>query len=242
MARLLSVLLIVALIGAFTSEEPTTIFLAGDSTMAEKRDDRRPETGWGEAFADLFAGSSFRVANHARNGRSTRSFIEEGRWQALVDELGPGDYVLIQFGHNDSSENKPDRYTEPDEYRANVIRFVEEVRGHNARPVLLTPVVRRRFDEQGQFYDSHGEYPDIVRAVAEEHDVPLIDLERQTRRLLLAKGEAESKALFLHLAPGEHPNYPEGLEDDTHFSPLGARLVAESAYAAFMELTAAAAN
>lgn len=99
-------------------ESPVSIHLAGDSTMAPKREDRRPETGWGERLQDHFAPAEGRVVNHAMNGRNTRTFISEGRWQALIDSLRCGDYVFIQFGHNDASEDRVDRYTPPADYRA----------------------------------------------------------------------------------------------------------------------------
>jgi pectinesterase len=205
---------------------PITVFLAGDSTMAEKLDEKRPETGWGERLQALFDPAEVRVENHARNGRSTRTFLEEGRWDALIERVRPGDHVLIQFGHNDQSEDKPDRYTPPEAFQANLARFVEEVRDRGGVPVLMTPIVRRRFDAEGAFYDVHGDYPDLVRAVAADLDAPLLDLHRASWALLEASGAETSRALFLWLEPGEHPNYPEGVRDNTHFSPAGAEALA----------------
>lgn len=222
----LGLLLLGGLAGFAWGPPPVTVFIAGDSTAAEKLAEKRPETGWGERLQAFFDPAEVRVENHARNGRSTRTFIEEGRLQALLDEVRTGDYVLIQFGHNDQSEAKPDRYTPPDHFRANLARFVRDVRAKEATPVLLTPVVRRRFDERGRFYDVHGAYPDLTRSVAAEHDVPLLDVHRRSEEALRAYGEEGSKALFLLLAPGEHPNYPDGLDDNTHFSPRGAEVVA----------------
>ncbi len=219
-------LLILFLSGPLQPERPVTIYLAGDSTMAEKRAEKRPETGWGERLAPYFDSTSVRIENHAQNGRSTRTFIEEGRWQAIVDSLEPGDYVFIQFGHNDESTNKPERYTPPMAYRQFLAWFVRDVRERGANPVLMTPIVRRRFDEQGAFYDTHGEYPDLVRAVADSLNVPLIDMHRKTERLLREAGPDASRKLFLQLAPGEHPNYPDGIEDNTHLNPVGADRVA----------------
>lgn len=219
--------LLALLLAAFVSiDPPVSLYLAGDSTMAQKFVTRRPETGWGEALQQYFDVDRVRVQNHARNGRSTRTFISEGRWQAVVDALRPGDYVFIQFGHNDASVDKVDRYTPPADYRANLARFVAEVRAKQANPVLMTPVMRRRFDENGEFRDSHGEYPDLVRSVAAELRVPLIDMHRASERVLREYGPEPSKGLFLHLAAGENPNYPEGLEDNTHFSPRGAEVMA----------------
>src|ERR687883_1662895 len=220
-------LLLLLLLGATAfGKEPITVYLAGDSTMAEKQPDKRPETGWGEMLQKHFDENKVKIENHAQNGRSTKSFIAEGRWQAIVDKLKPGDYVLIQFGHNDESKEKGDRYTPPEDYRKNLVRFVADVREKKAIPVLLTPVMRRRFDKDGVFQDTHGEYPDIVRGVAREQKVALIDMHRKSERVLKQYGPEESRKLFLQLKPGENPNYPQGVEDNTHFSPLGADIMA----------------
>ena len=228
-SRLVGGLLLVLLAGFAWAPRPVHVFVAGDSTAAEKRADRRPETGWAESLQSYFDPDDVRVVNLARNGRSTRTFIEEGRWASLLEEVRPGDFVLIQFGHNDQSESKPDRYTPPDGFQANLRRFVQDVRALEATPVLMTPVVRRRFDEGGQFYDVHGVYPDLARAVAEETGTPLVDMHRASEAVLQEVGEEGSKALFMLLAPGEHPNYPGGLDDNTHFSPRGAAVVARLA-------------
>jgi lysophospholipase L1-like esterase len=213
------------------AKEPVTIYLAGDSTCADKQADKRPETGWGEMLGAHFKPGKVRIDNRAMNGRSTKTFISEGRWQAIIDALKKGDYVFIQFGHNDESKDKGERYTPPEDYRKNLIRFIEEVRAKKATPVLLTPVMRRRFNEKGEFYDTHGEYPDIVRAVATEYKTALIDMHRKSEAVIKQYGPEGSKKLFLQLKPGENPNYPKGIEDNTHFNPAGAeemaKLVAE---------------
>lgn len=224
-------LLALLIIGAADAAEPLQVLLAGDSTMAPKLVKKRPETGWGEMLPGWFDAESVVVRNHARNGRSTRTFIEEGRWQTLLDATRPGDYVFIQFGHNDQSKSKVERYTPQDQYRVNLERFVTEVRERGAIPVLMTPVVRRRFDDSGTFYDSHRDYPDFVRQAAESTGAVLLDMERSSREVLKARGEEASKSLYLWLAPGEHANYPNGLEDNTHFSPVGARVMAAVAVA-----------
>jgi lysophospholipase L1-like esterase len=203
---------------------PITVWLAGDSTMAQKQPDKRPETGWGEALQPCFDSSEVRIANRAVNGRSTRSFIAEGRWAAIVDSLRAGDYVLIQFGHNDEKVGT-DRYASPEDYARNLARFVADVRAHGANPVLLTPVVRRRFDG-ATLQPTHGAYPDAARRVARERDVPLIDMTRASAALVQRLGPDSSRALWLHLEPGANPNYPAGVHDDTHFDPEGARVMA----------------
>ncbi|UNK48608.1 rhamnogalacturonan acetylesterase [Lysobacter sp. S4-A87] len=224
LALCLSMLAVAAPAGA---SGPVTIHLAGDSTMAEKLPEKRPETGWGEFLAARFKPGTVLVDNRAKNGRSTRTFIEEGRWQALLDATRAGDVVLIQFGHNDQSVEKKDRYTPPADYERNLARFVADVRARQATPVLLTPVARRRFDDAGRVLASHGEYPDLVRALAAREQVALIDMERRSAAVLQETGVEPSKRLFLWVAAGGNPNYPKGVEDNTHFSPAGAERMAE---------------
>ena len=213
-----------------TPRKPITVYLAGDSTMAPKEAKARPETGWGERLQQYFDSTQVRIDNRARNGRSSKSFITEGLWKRIVDSLQAGDYVFIQFGHNDESPDKgPERYTTPAEYRANLTRMVADVRMRNANPVLLTSVARRKFDKAGKTVDTHGEYPGVVRALAAEQKVPLLELLASTDSLLVRFGPDSSRVLFNQLRPGENPNYPTGVEDNTHFSPRGAQLVAELA-------------
>src|SRR4030095_8049212 len=213
----------------FAQDPSITIFLAGDSTMAAKLPERRPETGWGEMLGQHFKNGTVRIENRAMNGRSTKTFISEGRWQEIIDELKKGDFVFVQFGHNDESKDKGERYTPPEDYRKNLIRFVEEVRAKGGNPVLLTPVMRRRFDKDGKSYDTHGEYPGIVRDVAKELKAPLIDMHHLSELVIVKYGVEGSKKLFLQLKPGESANYPNGIEDNTHFSPLGAEEMARLA-------------
>jgi len=223
----LIVMIILFSAAAFAQRSPVTIFLAGDSTMAAKLPDKRPETGWGEMLGGHFKDGAVRVENRAMNGRSTKTFISEGRWQKIIDDLRKGDFVFVQFGHNDESKDKGERYTPPEDYRKNLIRFVEEVRAKGGNPVLLTPVMRRRFDKDGKFYDTHGEYPGIVRDVAKELKSSLIDMHRSSEVVIVKYGVEGSRKLFLQLKPGENANYPSGIEDNTHFSPLGAEEMAQ---------------
>ena len=215
---------------AAAQKSPVVVYLAGDSTLAEKTSDKRPETGWGEYLQSQFDDSRVKIENHAQNGRSTKSFINEGRWQAIVDKLKKGDYVFIEFGHNDEKSDKPAVYAAANtDYRNNLIKFVREVRAKKAFPGLLTPVARRRFDESGNFIDTHGEYPDAVRKVAAELKVPLIDMHQLSETLIKKYGAEDSRKLFLQLKPGENPNYPNGVEDNTHFVPYGAEEMAKIA-------------
>lgn len=204
--------------------------------MAEKLAEKRPETGWGEKLQQFFDPAKVKIDNRAKNGRSTRTFLSEGLWTGILQSLKPGDYVFIQFGHNDESKEKTDRYTAPADYQANLVRFVNDVRERKANPILFTPVVRRRFNAQGDFYDTHGEYPDLVRAVASAHKVPLIDMQQKSGSALRRYGAEESRKLFLQLKPGENPNYPNGIEDNTHFNPVGAEAMAQLAVEGIKEL------
>jgi len=203
-----------------------TIFIAGDSTAAIKLPEKRPETGWGEMLQQHFDEKKVLVDDRAQNGRSTKTFISEGRWQAIVDAVQPGDFVLVEFGHNDESKDKGERYTPPEDFRKNLVRFVADVRGKKGIIVLMTPVARRKFDKDGKLVDTHGEYPDIVRSVAKQEKVPLIDMLQKTQDLLARYGSEGSRSLFLQLKPGENPNYTNGIEDNTHFNPTGATEVA----------------
>jgi lysophospholipase L1-like esterase len=202
------------------------IFMAGDSTMANKEIKAYPETGWGMPFAYFFD-STVILVNRAKNGRSTKTFISEGLWKSITDEAQEGDYVFIQFGHNDEVKEKTDRYTTPEEFKTNLAKFVTETRNKKAIPVLLTPVTRRQFDSTAHIKETHQIYSDIVREVAKQYNVILIDLDEKSKMLLQQFGAENSKWLFMQLEPGEHPNYPEGRNDNTHFNELGARLIAQ---------------
>jgi len=203
-----------------------TIFLAGDSTCANKTADKRPETGWGEMLQQYFDPAKVLVDNRAQNGRSTKSFVDEGRWQAIVMSLQKGDYVFIEFGHNDEKKDKPAVYASPEDYKANLIRFITQTRLKGATPVLMTPVSRRKF-ENDILVKTHGMYPDAVKWVARKESVALIDMESKSAAILARYGKDGSRRLFLQLKPGENPNYPNGVEDNTHFRPAGAEEMAK---------------
>jgi lysophospholipase L1-like esterase len=211
---------------AFTQQpKHITVFLAGDSTMADKAVNTYPETGWGMPFK-AFWDSTVTVANIAKNGRSTKSFISEGLWQSIVSNLKQGDYVLIQFGHNDEVPTKKTATTEV-EFHNNLVLYVSETRAKQGIPILITPVARRKFDANGKIQGTHDVYAEIVRKVAAEQNVPLIDLDRESQGMLQKMGPDNSKMLYNYLDKGENPNYPDGRADDTHFSELGARKMAE---------------
>jgi len=214
---------------AFTvaDKKEITIYMIGDSTMANKKVEAYPETGWGMPFRYYFD-DAVKVENHARNGRSTRTFLEEGRWKPVVDKLEKGDYVFIQFAHNDEVKSK-EQYTKPANYQANLAKFVKEAREKGAQPVLLTPIARRHFDDQGQLEDTHKQYSQLMREVAQKYEVPLIDLDKRSQALLRKLGPEDSKYLYNHLEPAENPHYPDGHADNTHFNEYGARRMSELA-------------
>ncbi|UKM66490.1 rhamnogalacturonan acetylesterase [Flavobacteriaceae bacterium GSB9] len=215
-----------------TANKPFTIYLIGDSTMANKKNpENNPEHGWGQVLPQYFK-EHVTIDNRAKNGRSSRSFIGEGRWDSILKTLEKSDYVFIQFGHNDQKFKSPDRYTNPHvTYRHNLIRFVEETREKGATPVLFSSIVRRNFNEHGTLIDTHGEYPLETRLVAMEYDVPFIDLQYFTENLEESYGVEGSKKLHLHFEEGEHPYYKKGKQDNTHLSELGANEVAKLALA-----------
>ncbi|MFL5773318.1 MAG: rhamnogalacturonan acetylesterase [Flavisolibacter sp.] len=205
--------------------EKIKVWLIGDSTIANKEVKAYPETGWGMPFRYMFD-STVEVDNRAKNGRSTKSFIAEGLWKPVMDEMKAGDYVFIQFGHNDEGKEKVGRYTTPDEFKKNLETYISDTRSKKGIPVLITPVARRTFDSSGKIKESHPVYADAVREVAKKLGVPLIDLDAESMALLQGFGPETSKLLFNYVMPGEHPNYPDGKKDDTHFSELGARKMA----------------
>jgi lysophospholipase L1-like esterase len=196
--------------------EPT-IYLAGDSTAAQKYADARPETGWGMALP-FFLRSGLKVSNHAVNGRSSKSFIDEGRLDVVLGAVRPGDFLVVQFGHNDSKIADPARYTEPwTTYQDHLRQYIDGARARGARPVLATSVERRKFDAGGVAQPTHGEYPAAMRALAQEEGVALLDIQALSLALWQKLGVEETKKYF---------NWTETEQDNTHFNPPGAIAVA----------------
>ncbi len=215
------------------SSEQFTVWTIGDSTMANKKAEVAPETGWCQVFHEFVTGN-VEVRNRAVNGRSTKSFINEGRWISILDSLKAGDYVFIQFGHNDEKFQDTTRFTDPfTSYNKNLERFVREARGKGATPILFTSIVRRKF-ENGLLTDTHGDYPAATRLVASQMNVPLIDLQLLTAGAVTAIGEEASKQIYLWTQP--NAKFPEGRKDDTHLSVEGAHLVAKLAVQQLMLL------
>lgn len=229
-------------------EKKITVFMIGDSTMANKSiTGGKPERGWGHVLGGFFT-EDIIVDNHAVNGRSSKSFIDEGRWDKVLSRIKPGDYVVIQFGHNDEKPN-PDRHTDPGTtFDANLSRFVNEARERGANPILMNAIVRRNFIapkdptvsedarpdaskskekvEGDTLYDTHGTYLDSPRNVAKKLNVPFVDANKITHELVQGLGREESKKLFMWVEPNTVPAVPKGSVDNTHLNVYGARVVA----------------
>lgn len=232
-------------------QDTITVFTIGDSTMANKSYDKgRKERGWAMVLQSYFD-DGIKVDNHAVNGRSSKSFINEGRWDAVLQKLKPGDYVFIQFGHNDEKP-KEDRHTDPGStFDANLRKFVEETRAKGATPILFNCVVRRNFfkqtpkndddeklrettgaqtaevkEEGDTLYDTHGDYRWAPRNVAQETGTVFIDANTLTHNLEQGLGREASKKLHMWFLPGEEPSVPDGRQDNTHYNVYGANVVA----------------
>ena len=213
-----------ALIAAFAALSTVlssfTIHLTGDSTMADKdiKGGTNPERGWGMMFPN-FLDEGVDVINYAKNGRSTKSFIDEGLWDKVLGNLKEGDYVFIQFGHNDSKQSDSVRYAAPwGAYKANLEKFVLQTREKGGKPVLLTPVARRWFKEGGLDRNCHGDYPIVMKKVAEELNVPLLDMTSVTLDWLEGLGDEGSRPYYM---------ISTGKSDNTHTVARGARKLAE---------------
>lgn len=245
MTRLLKIVLgaLSLAVCAAQAAPPVTLYTIGDSTMAPNRkcdeDPGDPGRGWVEPLQRFFDPARLRVCNCAVSGRSSKSFLDEGRWQRVVDRLVTGDLVLIQFGHNDAKRADPRRYTDPETtFRENLRRFVRETRARGATPLIATPIVRRLFSADGSLRDSHGRYVPAAAEVAAELDVPLVDLHALTAERVRSYGPERSKALYLYVEPGVAERFPDGNADDTHLCLRGA----EEFAALFVEACVAAGN
>jgi len=251
MKRILLALTALLVLTSMTQDRVTTIFIIGDSTAAKKDLSKgEPERGWGMALQCYFDPAWVRVDNHAVNGRSSKSFIAEGRWDKVLSLLRPGDYVIIQFGHNDEKP-KADRHTDPGStFDYNLARFVRETRERGGIPVLMNPVVRRNFAKKavkndddealrattfkdgGQvvegdsLIDTHKLYAVAPRDVAQRMNCLFVDATRITHDLEQSLGVEGSKKLHMWYRPGEHPAIPAGRQDNTHYNIYGAHEVA----------------
>ncbi len=213
-----------------------TLYSIGDSTMSKASTaDNYPGRGWMQ-MVDQFFDGSINIVNQGASGRSSRSYRSEGLWNKVINRVKEGDYVFIQFGHNDSKEDTL-RHTDPQTtFKENIRNYVNEVRAKKANPILLTSIVRRNFDKSGKLVDTHGEYVTVVRDLAREMNVPLIDLNKKTTELVENLGPEESKKLYMYVEPGITAKLPKGKKDDTHLCEAGALKVAELATQGLKEI------
>lgn len=211
-----------------SSAQSFTIHLMGDSTCAEKNLSKgSPERGWGMMLQN-FLDEDVRVINYAVNGRSTKSFRDRGHWDAVKAAVRPGDYVFIQFGHNDAKESDPERYAAAwGAYSDNLRAYVDTVRLLGATPVLLTPASRRWFKQGALDRNCHTDYPAAMKAVAAETGTILLDMTDATMNWLEILGDEGSQPYYMNLPAGRYPSHPDGLNDNTHTNARGARKLAE---------------
>jgi lysophospholipase L1-like esterase len=210
---------------AFAPKKKVNVWLIGDSTMAWKKPENDPESGWGEGLKLFFYNNAI-VHNHAASGRSTKSFVSEKRWQAVLDSIQPGDYVVIQFGHNDE---KPDTvlHTDPfTTYQQYLKKFVDETRSKKSIPIICSSIVRRHFDGEGNLKNTHSDYIRASAELAKETKTLFIDMEAKSRKMVTDLGPEKSKSLFVFCNPGECPKWPKGAQDSTHLNHYGARKIA----------------
>ena len=210
------------------------VFIAGDSTAATKLIEKKPETGWGEMIPEFFS-ADVEFVNLALNGRSSKSFIDEGHLQKIIDSISSGDFLFIQFGHNDEKTDTKLNTDAFASYKEHLKKYIEVARNANATPVLLTSVQRRAFDESGKIEDTHGDYPVAMRELAAELNVTLIDMSEKSKIYYEKLGIEKTKEILLWLKPCESLNYPEGVQDNTHFCEKGARKIANLVFEGIME-------
>ena len=199
-----------------------TVFLCGNSTVVDQ--DEEPWASWGQMITSFFD-DSVCVANYAESGECANTFIAAGRLEKALSQMKPGDYLFMEFGHNDQKQKGPGSgayYS----FMTSLKTFIDEARLRGAHPVLVTPTQRRSFDKDGQLQDTHGEYPEAMRWLARKENVPLIDLNRMTRTLYEAMGPEASKRAFVHYPAGTYPGQEKPLADNTHFNPYGAYEIA----------------
>lgn len=258
--RNIAITIVCLALSSFSWQKPyTTIYLIGDSTMADYSGDynpgkdymktRYPMTGWGQVFQSFFnefqkgdfngiiATDSIYIDNRARGGRSTRTFFQEGRWRSVYSTLKKGDLVIMQFGHNDAAEKKTERYVNIEGYKEFLRLYVNQTRDKGATPIILTPVARNYPWKDGHLENVHGAYPNAAKAIAKELDVLLIDLNQLSMDAFSRKGkEYVSENYFMNIPAGKFEAYPEGLSDNTHFQPEGAKAVAALVFEALKNL------
>ena len=214
-----------------TPAQVATVHMIGDSTMSVYASNLFPRMGWGQPLGGSFGSACAVVNDKALSGRSSKSFFDEGAWTPVKNALKAGDYVLIQFGHNDEKSDDPARYTEPQTtYKQYLTTYITDTRAKQATPLLLTPINRNGWSG-ATLKDSHGLYPAAVRELAASLKVELIDLTALTKAYFERIGQAETAKLFLILTAGQSPNYPDGVTDNTHLQEKGALAIGQLAMA-----------
>lgn len=200
-----------------------TIFLCGDSTVVDQ--DNEPWASWGQMITRFFdAGISF--ANYAESGECANTFIAAGRLKKALSQMKEGDYIFMEFSHNDQKQRGPGKgafYS----FMTSLKTFIDEAHARGAHPVLVTPTQRRSFDEKGKIRDTHADFPDAIRWLAAKENIPLIDLHQMTRTLYEAMGIEPSKKAFVHYPAGSYPGQNRPMADNTHFNPYGAYQIAK---------------
>jgi lysophospholipase L1-like esterase len=210
----------------------TNIFLAGDSTVASCPRNEAPMAGWGQEFLSFFS-EDIKVHNFAKGGASTNTFIEIGYLGIILEFIQHNDYLFIQFGHNDQKSFGTQPYTT---YQSYLTEYVQGARDKGAIPILVTSVHRRNFDEEGRLVNTLGDYPKSMMQLAENLDVQLINLWEKTEKLYQSLGPEGSKQLFTWFSANENPNYPDGIQDNTHFCEHGAKEVGKLVIEGIKEL------
>lgn len=238
-----------------SARQSITVWLIGDSTVADYskydnyKSERFPITGWGQVFQQFMSSNYLEelsglihadtvvVDDRAVGGRSTRTFFQEGKWRAVYHALKPGDFVLIQFGHNDASESKPERYVNTEGYKEFLRLYILQTREKGAIPILITPVARNYPWKDNRLNNVHGEYPESMKEVAKETATQLIDLNELSMQFFSEKGRDYVTAnYFMNLPAGKFEAYPDGQNDNTHFQPEGANEVAKLVFSGLKQL------
>lgn len=213
------------------------IFIAGDSTAAIKQEDKRPESGWGEKL-NLYLEDSVTIKNFAVNGRSTKSFINEGLLDKMVNDFNRNDYLIVQFGHNDGKVNDLTRYTNYDEYMKNLSTFVDKSISKGVTPIIFSSVSRRKFLDDNYTIDPNAVelYPLYAKEFAKTNNVLFVDMFKLSQELYTKLGFELSKKLFLQIEPNTHLNYLDGVIDNTHFNETGATIIASIVVSELLKL------
>lgn len=247
----------VLILSAFSfKSKVTTIYLIGDSTVADYsleenyQTKKFPQVGWGQVFQPFFGKDSLKLVSNvlgsakevkvddrAKGGRSTRTFFQEGRWASVYQSLQKGDVVMMQFGHNDASVEKTERYVNIEGYKEFLRLFINQTKEKGATPIVLTPVARNYPWKDGKLSNVHGDYPQAAIEVSKELKVKYIDLNELSMNFFSSKGqEYVTTNYFMNFEAGKFPAFPEGQKDNTHFQTQGGIEVARLVFNAMKKL------